>query len=89
MSTPTFFLGLLIAALFGTAFHFWRGGSGWRWIIYVFLSLIGFWLGHFVATSQAWNFVEIGSLNLGGATTGSALFLLVGHWLGRIQNKGR
>ncbi len=89
MSLPTLFLGLLIATLYGTAFHFWRGGSGWRWIIYVFLSLIGFWVGHFVAASQGWGFVAIGALKLGGATIGSALFLLIGHWLGRIQKKGR
>jgi uncharacterized membrane protein YeaQ/YmgE (transglycosylase-associated protein family) len=87
MSSATLLLGLLIAFLYGTAFHFWRGGNGWRWLIYLLLSLVGFWVGHFLAARQGWNFLEIGFLKLGGATVGSALFLLVGHWLGQKQRK--
>lgn len=89
MTTPSLLLGFVIAVLYGTVFHFWRGGSGWRWLVYILLSLAGFWLGHALAAAQGWGFVQIGPLQLGSATTGSALFLLLGYWLGQIQNKGR
>lgn len=89
MTTPIFLLGLLLATLYGTAFHFWRGGGLGRLVLYVVLSIAGFWAGHLLATAQTWNIFQLGALQLGGATVGSAFFLLVGHWLSKIQRKGK
>lgn len=89
MTLPTILLGLILGALYGTAFHFWRGGGFGRLLLYIILSLIGFWLGHLLAASQSLDVLKIGALQLGGATAGSGLFLFVGHWLSKIQRKGR
>ncbi len=89
MSLPVFLLGMILATLYGAAFHVWRGGSGWRLLVFVLLSLSGFWLGHLIATTFAWNFVQVGTLQVGSATGGSLFFLLAGNWLGQIQGKGR
>lgn len=89
MTLPTLLLGLIIAALYGTVFHFLRGGGLGRLLLYIFLSLLGFWLGHFLAASRALSILKIGALQWGGATAGSFIFLLVGNWLSQIQKKGR
>ncbi|GAB4578405.1 MAG: hypothetical protein Fur0022_11400 [Anaerolineales bacterium] len=89
MTFPTLLLGSLLGALLGTAFHFFRGGSGWRWLLYVVLSLIGFWIGHFLTVLLGWELGSIGALRVGGASLGSLLFLLVGNWLAQFQTKGR
>jgi hypothetical protein len=89
MSLSSLFLGRVLSTLYGAAFHFWRGGGSGRLLGYIFISLAGFWLGHFIAAAQGWSFIQLGALQLGGATGGSILFLLVGHWLGQIQGKGR
>jgi hypothetical protein len=86
MSLPSVILGLIIATLYGTAFHFWRGGNGKRLLLFIVLSWAGFLIGHLIGFFRGWQFFDIGSLHLGSATIGSALFLLVGNWLGQQVN---
>lgn len=83
MHLPAFLLGLLLSTLYGTAVHFWRGGGFGQIVVYVLFSWVGFWLGHGLAASQGWNFLQLGPLQLGSATGGSAIFLLIGYWLSR------
>jgi hypothetical protein len=81
MTIASVILGLIIAAIFGCAFHFWRGG-GARWLIlYNFFSAIGFWVGHLIGNLLKFHFLPLGPINLGAALLGTILFLFGGYWL--------
>jgi uncharacterized membrane protein YeaQ/YmgE (transglycosylase-associated protein family) len=85
MTLPAIIFGLLLSTLYGTAFHLWRGGSGWRLILYLVLGWAGFWLGQFIAMQLGWTFASLGSLHLGLATLMSAIFLFGGYWLSLVE----
>ncbi len=85
MPLPSILLGLLIALLIGSLFHLIRGGGGWRLLLYLVLSPIGFVLGHFVGEWRNWFFFPVGSLNLGMEIIGSIVFLIFGDWLSRVE----
>lgn len=89
MFLPIVLLGLVLATLYGAAFHFWRGGGVGRLVLFILLSLVGFWLGHWIVGAQGWNLLRVGTLQVGGGTFGSIIFLLIGNWLSQFQNKGR
>jgi uncharacterized membrane protein YeaQ/YmgE (transglycosylase-associated protein family) len=81
MSPPTLLLGLIISILYGSLFHLWRGGGPGRLLYYLVLSVLGFWVGHFLASHFALSFDTLGEIHLGSASIGSLVFLLVGYWL--------
>jgi hypothetical protein len=81
MNIPTLVFGGLIATLYGALFHLVRGGNLGRLLIYIILSWLGFLSGHFLAQRFDLRFFSIGSLNLGIATIGSLLFLVLGYWI--------
>ena len=85
MTFPAIVFGILLSTVYGTAFHFWKGGSLYRLFLYIILSWLGFWIGHFVGGALAWSFAAIGSINAGMATLGSAFFLFIGEWLSRVE----
>jgi hypothetical protein len=85
MTLPAIFFGIVLPATYGTAFHFWKGGSLKKLFLYVILALLGFWIGHFVGGLIGWSFAAVGQINAGMGTLGSALFLFVGEWLGRVE----
>jgi hypothetical protein len=85
MSLPAIIFGVVLSSAYGTAFHFWKGGSLAKLILYVILAWLGFWLGNYVGTLLKWTIAPFGQLNIGMATLGSAVFLFVGEWLGRVE----
>jgi hypothetical protein len=89
MTLPAFLLGMLIATLYGTAFHLWRGGSLGRLILLVILAWFGFWAGQWIAQRMGWTVLSVGPLHLGLATIFSFLFLALGYWLSRVEKAGR
>ena len=86
MNIPTIVLGMLIASLYGVAFHVWRGGNLGRLLLYLLLGWIGFWGGHFLGAWFDVKFATLGQLHLGPATLGSLLLLLIGYWLSLIES---
>lgn len=81
MTLPSILLGILIAGIFGCAFHFWRGG-GIKWLtFYNLLAVVGFWLGHIVGSLLQWNFLPLGPIKLGASLIGTIILLFVGFWL--------
>lgn len=85
MTLPTILLGLLIALLYGAVYHLIRGGSFWRLLLYLGLSVLGFTAGHIVGVWRSWMLMPLGSLNLGLSSIGSVLILVLGDWLGHIE----
>jgi hypothetical protein len=85
MTLPAVLFGFLVSSLYGVIYHVFRsdrpGGIpwflGWSWA--------GFAAGHLVGILRDWSFFEIGPLNLGMGTIGSAIFLGLGDWLGRRE----
>ena len=85
MTLPAILFGIVLSSVYGTAFHFWKGGSLNKLFLFVLLAWLGFWLGHFAGGKLGWSFASVGPLDAGMATLGSALFLFVGEWLSRIE----
>jgi hypothetical protein len=84
LTLPVIVLGFVIAMLLGALYHGIRGGGGWRLLFFLGLSILGFTVGHFLGAGLGWNFLLIGSLNLGMAIIGGILFLVIGDWLIRL-----
>jgi uncharacterized membrane protein YeaQ/YmgE (transglycosylase-associated protein family) len=85
MTIPTLFLGLVLSTLYGSAFHFWRGGNAGRLLLYLVLAWVGFWLGHLIGNYLGVSFDTLGQLHLLFSALGSAIFLGVGYWLSLVQ----
>jgi hypothetical protein len=85
MTIPALIIGLILSTLYGAVFHLWRGGGAGRLLLYLILSWIGFWAGHFLGEALGWNFFGLGALNAGMATLGSLLFLGIGYWLSLVD----
>ena len=85
MTLPTFLFALLIAMLCGVLFHILRGGSGWRLLLYIGFSALGFALGQWTSMWRGWNLFMFGSLDIGMGVIGSVVILILGEWLSRID----
>ncbi len=85
MTLPSLAIGLLIALLIGALFHVWLDGGAGRLVLYLCLSVVGFFVGHFAGGLLGWLVLPLGPLDLGLAILGSALFLGAGHWLSLIE----
>jgi hypothetical protein len=87
MTIPNLLFALLLALLYGSLYHFLRGGGFWRLVLYLGLSILGFAFGHLIGLWRGWAFMQMGSLNLGMSSTGSMVILVFGDWLSRIEAK--
>ncbi len=85
MTLPSIAIGLIIALLIGALFHVWLDGGGGRLILYLLLSLLGFFVGHAAGNLLNWKVLPLGPLNLGMAILGSILFLGIGYWLSLVE----
>ncbi len=85
MTLPSLAIGALVGLLIGALFHVWLDGGGGRLVLYLVLSLGGFFAGQFVGSLLNWTVIPVGPLNLGMAVAGSLLFLGVGYWLSLIE----
>jgi hypothetical protein len=85
MTFPAVLFGAILAALFASAFHFWRGDSLKKTLLYLLLAEIGFWGGHFLGMALGWKLILIGPLNAGMGTMGAVLILVIGSWLSKVE----
>jgi len=82
LSSPLIILSLVIATLYGAAFHlFW--GKKWKQLLVSWVAAVaGFAVGQVVASATAWRDpLAIGELRLVAATVVSWLFLLLARQL--------
>lgn len=88
MPTPTITFGILLAILLGALFHLVRGGDSKRLLIYLAISLAGFWLGDTIGYFTGWSILHIGLLNTGTAILFSVLLMVGGELLlNRLEAK--
>jgi hypothetical protein len=85
MTLPAILFGIVLSTTYGTAFHVWKAGSLKKLFLYVILSWLGFLIGHIAGGLLHWNFAAVGPINTGMATLGSAVFLVLGEWLSRVE----
>ncbi len=85
MTFPALLFGLILAALYGAAFHFWKADPLKKLLLYLLLAEIGFWAGHFLGAALGWTFAAVGPLNAGLGTLVAALFLFAGRWLSQVE----
>ncbi|HET9589774.1 MAG TPA: hypothetical protein VFO91_13390 [Anaerolineales bacterium] len=85
MTLPALLLGVLAALFYGALYHLIRGGSFWRLLLYLFLSVLGFAAGYVIGLWRGWVLIPLGSLNFGLSTIGSLVILILGDWLSHIE----
>jgi hypothetical protein len=85
MSFPSIVLGIVISVFLGASFHLWRGGSGGKLLLYLLLSITGFWIGQYIGGRFNLTFASVGSLHLGMGLVVGMLFLSIGNWLSQIE----
>ncbi len=85
MTLPAFLFGFLISTLLGAGFHLIKGGSLNRLVLYIVLSWIGFWGGHFLAQELGITLWSVGPLRFGLAMVGCLGVLLIGQWLSQVR----
>lgn len=82
---PGIIFSLLIALFVGFVFHFIKGGGFLRLLSIGFFSIVGFFLGHFIANNIGISFVKIGWVNLGFGLIGSLVFSLLAIWVTNLN----
>ena len=85
MTFPAIIFSFFLAALFGSLLHLWRDGPLWRLMLYLVLSVVGFFLGHFIDEILSINFINLGSIHLGFGILGSLALLGLGYWLSLVD----
>jgi hypothetical protein len=85
MTYPAILFGIILSTLYGSVFHFWRGGGIGKLALYLIFGWIGFWVGHALGSYFGLTFDLVGPLNLGAATLGSLVFLVFGYWLSLVE----
>jgi hypothetical protein len=85
MTLPSLLFALIIALLYGALYHLFRDGGFWRLIFCLGLAVLGFAAGLLVAYWLGWLIFPLGTMDLGTASIGSLIFLVVGDWLSRIE----
>jgi len=81
MTFPAVVFSFFIATLLGSLLHLWRGGSLVHLLIFIVLSVIGFFVGHTLSNLLSIRFIIVGTINLGMGIFGSLAFLGLGYWL--------
>ena len=77
MTWLTFLFGVLLAALMAAVMHLLLGRGCLSLLGYTLVVELVFWLGHWFAVRQGWNWGRWGALRLGPAMLGTISLLLV------------
>jgi hypothetical protein len=89
MTTPSVFIGFLIASSCGFLYHFIKGGGLSRLFLYVATSWVSFFVGHFVGEWTQWRLWRFGTLNLFPALFATILGLMLASILAGPENPSK
>jgi len=79
--SPSLALAFVLATLYASLFHLWKGKGGKELLLYWAASLIGFGLGHKLGTWRGYSFFTVGSLHIIEGSAGSLLCMAFAKWL--------
>jgi len=88
MNITSYIFGCILALLFGALFHLWRGGGLGKLLLFLTLSLVGFFLGHLVFEHYKVAFMNVGGVQMAGGIVGSLIFLFLGNWFSHVRPQG-
>ena len=77
MTLPTILFGFVTSILLGSGFHLWRGGPLKQLLLYLVVSIAGFWLAQLIAMLSQITFLPIGALQYGFDVAGSLALLFL------------
>jgi hypothetical protein len=80
-SASGFVLGILLASIYGAAFHLIFGGTIKRVILYLAAAWLGFFIGQFLGDFMNFEFLKLGKIHLVSASVGAWIMLLLAYWL--------
>ncbi len=87
MTFPAIVFSFFLAAFFGSLLHLWRGGSLGKLLLYLILSWVGFFGGHFLAEILDIKFIDVGTIHMGFGILGTVVLLGLGYWLSLIEQQ--
>jgi len=79
--SPSVTFGVILATLYGAAFHLILGGDARRLALFLLSSWLGFTLGHIFGVIFAVDVLSIGPLHTLSATLGALLALFAARFL--------
>lgn len=85
MTFPAVIFSFFVATVIGSFLHLWRGGGLFRLVLYLVLSWLGYFGGHFLAEVLSIRFIKVGTINLGFGILGSLALLGLGYWLSLVD----
>lgn len=78
---PAWLFSGLIAGIYGTLFHLWRGRTFRELPLYLSAAFVGFALGELAGNAIGLDLFMIGPLHIVEASLGSWVMLFVARWL--------
>lgn len=78
---PYLILGLVLAIIYGTLFHLWRGRTFQDLALYLAVAVVGFGVGHYLGVVFGLSMWLVGPLHLAEGTVVSWASLFVAQWL--------
>ncbi len=83
MTLPAILFSLIMAVLYASIYHLIRGGNLISYLIYLVVSIIGFFGGQYLANLVGIKFITLGTINFGIGSLSSIGLLLIGSWISR------
>jgi hypothetical protein len=82
---PAIVLGMVLATLYGSAFHVVFGRKLWQWPLFLVAALVGFFGGYAAGVLLGFETLRVGVLPLLACTLGAALLLVVAWFFSTEQ----
>ena len=79
--SPALLLSALIAGIYGTLFHLWRGRTLRELPLYLIASGVGFALGQSVGNLIGFDLFTVGPIHIIEASLGSWIMIFIARWL--------
>jgi hypothetical protein len=79
MPNPIFTFAFIIATTYGAGFHFIMGGDARRLALFLLISWVGFFMGHYIGIAFEINIFNIGALRIVSATVSTFVMLIFAH----------